>query len=579
MASVYFFMVAMGLVTCASGMGAHGATSGKHATSPIARPPYNVADPCGSSPCGPNTECSIDNRGIGVCQCLPGYFPKPNTVIGCGPQCVSDNECGSGFICQGQKCVQRTPSYSGATGASSHRGSSGSGSNRNTASVSADPCSLGLCGTNANCNNVNGRAVCSCPDGYEGNPLTACTRGECSQDSECPPGLACVGVSCVDPCSRNVCGSAADCQVVNHRAICSCPVGYVGDPFVSCRYRSAGADQTAGGGGVARTGGHSTGSRVVVDRGTRYQDACSPSPCGTNTNCKVRGGRAICSCIANYIGDPLTGCRAECVSDAECASRQACVQNRCRNACTGACGTGAQCDAVNHRAICKCPKYYRGDGLTGCYPECTSHSECSASQACIQLRCGDPCAGACGVGANCQPRNHVAVCSCPPGFLGHPYDRCTPPSSSLAAGSSAGALAHGHSGSGSMCSPNPCGAYADCAPGTDKTGKPRPVCTCPRGYLGDPLTACQRGECEDHSNCPANQACYNYICTNPCLSASGGNVCGINALCRAQAHKGVCYCPAEYSGDPLTECRLKPVARGGHRTKRFIDFLIKTPAH
>ncbi|KAF0311013.1 Neurogenic locus notch 3 [Amphibalanus amphitrite] len=424
-------------------------------------------DPCVPSPCGPNTECSIDNRGIGVCRCLPGYFPKPDTITGCGPQCTSASECGSGYNCVNNKCV------------------------RSGASVTAaDPCSLGLCGLNANCDNVGGRAVCSCPAGYSGNPLVQCNKGECTEDSQCGASLACIGVNCVDPCAEVQCGLNANCKVIQHRAICSCPRGYGGDPFVSCTRQSPRA-------------------------------ACTPSPCGTNTNCEVKNGRAICSCVQNYIGDPLVACRPECTSDAECAGHQACSQNRCRSACIDACGENARCDAVNHRPVCKCPQFYKGSPLTGCFPECTSHAECAGNRASAAVATSASVHGGGSSGTVC--------------------DTC-------------------ETSAGDLCTPNPCGQYADCNPGTDRLGQPRAVCTCPKGYLGDPLTACQRGECVDHSNCPATQACYNYICTNPCLSSSGGNVCGTNALCRAQNHKAICYCPPEYTGEPLTECRLKPVA-------------------
>ena len=102
-------------------------------------------------------------------------------------------------------------------------------------------------------------------------------------------------------------------------------------------------------------------------------------------------------------------------------------QNRCRNVCSeGACGSGARCEAVNNRAVCSCPQYYRGSGLTGCYAECTAHSECPSHQACSQLRCVDPCAGACGLGAECHVTNHKAICSCPQGYEGHPFDSCRP---------------------------------------------------------------------------------------------------------------------------------------------------------
>lgn len=513
---------------------------------------HAAVDPCTPTPCGPNTQCSINNRGVGVCRCLPGYFPKPDTVTGCGPQCVSDSECSYQYICRNQKCVQ-PPSISGRASGPVYQGSASNSayhtsnsayrprnagfSTRNavgTASPPAppsDPCSGSVCGPNADCAAVNGRAVCSCPAGYQGNPLTGCRRGECTDDIECPRHKACIDLKCQNPCSIGVCGTGADCAVENHGAICSCPPNYIGDPFIRCVY-----DPEA---------------------------ACTPSPCGQNTNCKVQGGRAVCSCIQNYIGSALTGCRPECVSNGECAGHQSCVQNRCKNACSeGACGAGARCDASGHRAVCSCPQYYRGSGLTGCYPECTGHGECAAHQACFQLRCTDPCVGACGVGADCKVTNHKAICSCPKGYEGHPFDSCRPAQPR------------------DLCSPNPCGQYAECNPGSDNTGAARPVCTCPRGYFGDALSFCQRGECETSADCASNQACFGYHCRNPCLSEAGGNVCGTNALCNAKRNKAVCYCPQEYTGDPLDQCHLKPVARSNisnrsnRRYKRFIDSLL-----
>lgn len=40
------------------------------------------------------------------------------------------------------------------------------------------------------------------------------------------------------------------------------------------------------------------------------------------------------------------------------------------------------------------------------------------------------------------------------------------------------------------CNPNPCGNNAEC-----RARGERPVCSCPRGYDGDPLTSCRKGEC------------------------------------------------------------------------------------
>ena len=70
--------------------------------------------------------------------------------------------------------------------------------------------------------------------GYFGAPPDC--RPECVINSECPPSLACVNLKCANPCV-GVCGINAKCDVVGHNPICSCPVGYIGDPFTSCRER------------------------------------------------------------------------------------------------------------------------------------------------------------------------------------------------------------------------------------------------------------------------------------------------------------------------------------------------------
>lgn len=46
---------------------------------------------------------------------------------------------------------------------------------------------------------------------------------------------------------------------------------------------------------------------------SRYNDPCSPNPCGSNTQCRVADGRPVCSCLPGHWGNPLTYCqRGEC---------------------------------------------------------------------------------------------------------------------------------------------------------------------------------------------------------------------------------------------------------------------------
>ena len=156
------------------------------------------------------------------------------------------------------------------------------------------------------------------------------------------------------------------------------------------------------------------------------------------------------------MGNPIQGCRRECESDFECDANRACMNFRCQDPC-GTCGTYADCNVrvriehtdshslsrinhqipfaydyandyfvQNHRAICSCPANFLGDPFTRCYPECTQHEECRATQACFNLKCVDPCTGACGIGAECRVESHKAICSCPKGYTGHPFDRCRP---------------------------------------------------------------------------------------------------------------------------------------------------------
>jgi hypothetical protein len=94
-----------------------------------------------------------------------------------------------------------------------------------------DPCNPSPCGPNSQCREINGQAVCSCLPTYVGSP-PAC-RPECVVSSECPLDKACFNQKCSNPCP-GPCGQNAKCQVNNHSPICSCNQGYTGDPFSRC---------------------------------------------------------------------------------------------------------------------------------------------------------------------------------------------------------------------------------------------------------------------------------------------------------------------------------------------------------
>lgn len=97
--------------------------------------------------------------------------------------------------------------------------------------VQADPCNPSPCGPNSRCRQINSQAVCTCVDGFIGSPPSC--RPECAVSSDCPKDRACSNQRCVNPCEGS-CGLRAQCQVVNHNPICSCPDGLSGSPFSVC---------------------------------------------------------------------------------------------------------------------------------------------------------------------------------------------------------------------------------------------------------------------------------------------------------------------------------------------------------
>ncbi len=57
-------------------------------------------DPCQPSPCGPGAVCTLNLAGNPICRCERGLIPKPDTITGCGPECVRDPDCQTGYVCQ-----------------------------------------------------------------------------------------------------------------------------------------------------------------------------------------------------------------------------------------------------------------------------------------------------------------------------------------------------------------------------------------------------------------------------------------------------------------------------------------------
>ena len=98
------------------------------------------------------------------------------------------------------------------------------------------------------------------------------------------------------------------------------------------------------------------------------QRPCDAHPCGTNAQCRQQGQAVSCICPADYIGDPYSACRPECVLNDDCPRDQSCVRNKCVNPCDGTCGINAECRVSNHVPVCTCLTGHTGDPYGACRP-------------------------------------------------------------------------------------------------------------------------------------------------------------------------------------------------------------------
>ena len=229
---------------------------------PVTERPTN---PCNPSPCGANAVCK-ERNGAGSCACLPEYFGDPYS--GCRPECVTNSDCDRSRACVNNKCVDPCPGTCGinaecrvvnhAPSCSCIPGYTGEPlricnlvqpSKISSFHILPDtsvffaiveeeppqnPCQPSPCGPYSQCREINNHAVCSCQQNYIGTPPMC--RPECIVSSECPQDKACSNQKCLNPCRAGAtpCGQNADCRVVNHNPICSCILGFTGDPFTRC---------------------------------------------------------------------------------------------------------------------------------------------------------------------------------------------------------------------------------------------------------------------------------------------------------------------------------------------------------
>jgi len=338
--------------------------------------------------------------------------------------------------------------------------------------------------------------------------------------------LACLREKCRDPCPGS-CGAGAQCSVINHTPICTCPEGYTGDPFTNCFPRPSPRKQLVT--VLYQSNWHCISNTEHI--GNNYiiyifflfsatlpveSDPCNPSPCGPNAQCN----NGICSCLPEYQGDPYAGCRPECVLSTDCPRNRACIRNKCADPCPGTCGQGATCDVVNHIPICSCPQGMSGNPFVECRPIPRMYPF---------LLLGDF--------YKWTFILHYFI----PRVCTNSCDHCSFNIAPVVT---------------QPCNPSPCGPNSQC-----REINGQAVCSCVPGFIGSP-PAC-RPECIVSSECGQNEACSNQKCRNPCPGT-----CGVGARCEVVNHNPICSCPARFTGDPFIRCQ--PIRKIS--TKSFFRF-------
>lgn len=218
-----------------------------------------------------------------------------------------------------------------------------------------NPCNPSPCGSNSQCRDINGSPSCSCLPTYIGAPPNC--RPECLVSSECPSNKACITEKCRDPCPGS-CGIMAQCSVINHTPICTCPDQYTGDPFTNCYPSPPPRKKTF----VFSHTLYSCNNLIAKEQ--VFDDPCNPSPCGANAQCRD----GTCTCLPEYQGDAYRGCRPECVLNSDCSRDKSCIRNKCTDPCPGTCGQNAICDVINHIPMCSCPQGMNGNAFIECRP-------------------------------------------------------------------------------------------------------------------------------------------------------------------------------------------------------------------
>jgi hypothetical protein len=343
------------------------------------------SNPCTElKPCKPSARCSIlDTIPVRtmVCSCPESYIPDENGECKSIPLvkigCSHDDECSNSESCINGQC--------------------------------RNPCN---CGLNAECTVQKHRPICSCINGYEGNPNLECRSIGCTSDSECEHDKTCINKNCINVCLiDNPCAPNAECYARNHKSECRCANGYRGNPLISCQNIEC------------RSNNDCPSDKGCINE--RCVSLCVyDNKCALRAECFVQNHFSLCKCLLGLIGNPYIECKPEekpeCTVDVDCPGALACIDNKCVDVChkLAPCIEPAKCQAIAsvpvRTMICVCPEGYISSGSGTCKKieierviGCIADSDCVPEQACVNNLCRSPCN--CGPNSECRIKEHKPV--------------------------------------------------------------------------------------------------------------------------------------------------------------------------
>uniref|UniRef100_A0AAY4DVP4 Neurogenic locus notch homolog protein 1 n=1 Tax=Denticeps clupeoides TaxID=299321 RepID=A0AAY4DVP4_9TELE len=584
--------------------------------------------PCNPSPCVNGGTCVQKGDTVYECSCLPGFKGQncDHNIDDCPDhRCQNGGTCVDGVNTYNCQCK---PEWTGQF-----------------CTEDVNECDLmpNSCQNGGTCLNTQGGYHCVCVNGWTGDSCSeniddcadaACFHGATCHDRvasffcECPHGHTGLLCHLNDACISNPCqkGSNCDTNPVSGKAICTCPLGYVGpacdQDIDEC---SLGANPCEHAGKCINTNGSFqckcpqgyVGARCELDI-----NECMSNPCQNDATCLDQIGGFKCICMPGYEG---TYCQidtdecavAPCLNNGKCIDKINSFECQCPTGFTGnlcqidvdecastPCKNGAKCTDGPNKYTCECTEGYTGQHCEIDINECLSnpchYGTCKDGLASFSCVCKPGYSGRlcetnvneclsqpCQNGGTCQDGVNAYRCICPKGTSGvnceldlddcksNPcdYGTCIDKINGYECTCEPGYTGTMCNININECLSNPCHNGATCKDGINGF-----TCICQEGYH-DPTCQSQINECLSnpciHGHCEDQINGYSCICdsgwsgvncdinNNECDS----NPCMNSGTCKDMTSGYVCSCRPGFSGPNcqinINECASNPCLNQG----------------